>query len=48
MKLTRQLTERLGIRFPILLAPMAEIAGGRLAGVEDEELVKAAVHLVGA
>jgi nitronate monooxygenase len=31
MKLTTQLTERLGIRYPILLAPMAQIAGGQLA-----------------
>jgi nitronate monooxygenase len=31
MKLTIQLTERLGIRYPILLAPMGQIAGGQLA-----------------
>jgi len=40
MKLTTQLTERLGIRYPILLAPMARVAGGQLASA-----VSAAVGL---
>src|ERR1700687_2466029 len=31
MALTTQLTDRLGIRHPVLLAPMDQIAGGRLA-----------------
>jgi nitronate monooxygenase len=32
LALATRLTERLGIRHPILLAPMAVVAGGRLAG----------------
>jgi nitronate monooxygenase len=32
MALRTHLTEKLGIRHPILLAPMGSIAGGRLAG----------------
>ena len=32
MAIATRLTERLGIRHPILLAPMATVAGGRLAG----------------
>ena len=31
MALATRLTERLGIQHPILLAPMATVAGGRLA-----------------
>ena len=32
MALRTRLTEKLGIRYPIMLAPMGSIAGGRLAG----------------
>jgi len=34
--LRTRLTEKLGIRHPVLLAPMASIAGGRLAGAVSE------------
>lgn len=36
MALRTRLTEKLGIRHPILLAPMGSIAGGRLAGAVSE------------
>jgi NAD(P)H-dependent flavin oxidoreductase YrpB (nitropropane dioxygenase family) len=36
LTLRTRLTEKLGIRHPILLAPMGSIAGGRLAGAVSE------------
>ena len=36
MTLRTRLTERLGIKHPVLLAPMGSIAGGRLAGAVSE------------
>ena len=36
MTLRTRLTEKLGIRHPVLLAPMGSIAGGRLAGAVSE------------
>ena len=44
-----KLTERLGIRYPVLLAPMAQIAGGRLADVARNchcigSLISSCVH----
>ena len=36
MTLRTRLTEKLGIRHPVLLAPMGGIAGGRLAGAVSE------------
>ena len=36
MTLRTRLTEKLGIKHPVLLAPMGSIAGGRLAGAVSE------------
>jgi nitronate monooxygenase len=36
MTLRTKLTERLGIRHPVLLAPMGGIAGGRLAAAVSD------------
>ncbi|MGH6675070.1 MAG: nitronate monooxygenase, partial [Xanthobacteraceae bacterium] len=36
MTLRTRLTEKLGLRHPVLLAPMGGIAGGRLAGAVSE------------
>jgi nitronate monooxygenase len=36
MTLQTRLTQNLGIRYPVLLAPMGSIAGGRLAGAVSE------------
>src|SRR5215475_14669838 len=36
MTLQTRLTKKLGIRYPVLLAPMGSISGGRLAGAVSE------------